>query len=136
MTKLEGSLDQFLAGRRDRDAAETPTAPVRHQPSQQSRPRRLVLSPRVPPAGGGGAQRLRWQLIARPPAAPACQPGGRDGQPHRRDRSLSFTFLRGEVTHPLTTWVDCGVREGERAEVGITGVTPPNRYSGRVFADP
>ena len=53
-----------------------------------------------------------------------------------RDLSLSFTFLPGEVTHPLTTWVDCGVREGERAEVGITGVTPPNRYSGRVFADP
>ena len=53
-----------------------------------------------------------------------------------RDLSLSFTFLPGEVTHPLTTWVDCGVRDGERAEVGITGVTPPTRYSGRVFADP
>ncbi len=53
-----------------------------------------------------------------------------------QDRSLSFTFLPDEVAHPLTTWVDCGVRDGERAEVDITGVTPPNRYSGRVFADP
>ena len=35
---------------------------------------------------------------------------------------MSFTFLLGEVTHPLTTWVDCGVKEGERAEVGITEV--------------
>ena len=53
-----------------------------------------------------------------------------------RDRSLHFTFLPGEVTHPLTTWVDCGIEEGERADVGITGVTAPPRYAGRVVADP
>ena len=52
-----------------------------------------------------------------------------------RDRSLHFTFLPGEVTHPLTTWVDCGVQEGERAHVGITDVTAPTRYAGRVVAD-
>ena len=48
---------------------------------------------------------------------------------------MSFTFLPGEVTHPLTTWVDCGVEEGERAEVGITGVAATTRYAGRVVAD-
>ena len=53
-----------------------------------------------------------------------------------RDLSQSFAFLPGEVTHPLTTWVDCGVLDGERAEISITRVTPPTRYTGRVFADP
>ena len=52
-----------------------------------------------------------------------------------RNRSLSFTFLPGEVTHPLTTWVDCEVEEGERAQVAITGVAAPTRYAGRVVAD-
>ena len=51
-----------------------------------------------------------------------------------RNRSLSFTFLPGEVTHPLTTWVDCEVEEGERAQVAITGVAAPTRYAGRVVA--
>ena len=53
-----------------------------------------------------------------------------------RDLSQSFAFLPGEVTHPLTTWVNCGVLDGERAEISITRVTPPTRYTGRVFADP
>ena len=90
----------------------------------------VCLASRVPPAGGAGTRRLRRQLIARPPAQEGSQISS------ARDRSLSFTFLPGEVTHPLTTWVDCGVEEGERAEVGITGVAAPNRYAGRVFADP
>ena len=49
---------------------------------------------------------------------------------------MSFTLLPGEVTHPLTTWVDCGVEEAERARVGITGGAAPTRYAGRVFANP
>ena len=49
---------------------------------------------------------------------------------------MHFTFLPGEVTHPLTTWVDCGIQEGERAHVGITGVTAPTRHAGRVVANP
>ena len=52
-----------------------------------------------------------------------------------RNQSLSFTSLPGAVTHPLTTWVDCGVEEGERAQVAITGVAAPTRYAGRVVAD-
>lgn len=53
-----------------------------------------------------------------------------------RDKSLSFTFFPGEVTHPLTTWVDCGVEEGDRAQIGITRIAVPARYAGRVVADP
>ena len=51
------------------------------------------------------------------------------------DQSLSFTFAAGQTIHPLTTWVNCGVAEGEKVKIAVTGITTPSRYAGRVIPD-
>ena len=50
--------------------------------------------------------------------------------------AVDFTFAAGQTTHPLTTWVNCGVAAGEKVKIAVTGITTPGRYAGRVIPDP